>query len=285
MIISKASYGDKDVLDIVKSYIKDNTLKIKASNSIFGDPKPNKLKYLNLTIDGIDYSISENETFIFPIKNTKLKKLGIFYTNNNNPSVNYCVKDLRKFKSQGVDIITSSWSKIHGNPFIELDAINKVSSHLSIVLQVLQTLYYAKKLNKDYAYVALLEHDVLYPNDYFEFEDFNTKALVNMNYIGLSEKGFQRRNQNDQPLHQIIMKFDDAILHFNQLLESLLEKKFKVLEPNNMQKRYCLNPSIHINNKKHFTSHYTIYSNHNTYEDHPQWGNSKKLWDKIFNKS
>ena len=285
MIITEASYGDKDVLDIVKSYVKDNTINIKACNSIFGDPKPYKLKYLNMTIEGIEYSVSENQTFIFPIKGTKLKKLGIFYTNNCNPSVNYCVKDLSKFKKQGIDIITSSWSKIHGNPFVELDAINKVSSHLSIVLQVLQTLLHAKKLNKDYEYVAFLEHDVLYPDDYFEFEDFDKKALVNMNYIGLSEKGFQHKKQNDQPMHQIIMKFDNAVGHFNELLELLIQRKFKVLEPKDMQNRYCLNPSIHINNKKHFTSHYTIYSNNNTYSNHAYWGDSNKLWLKIFSKN
>src|SRR5690606_20303847 len=50
--ILKAEYGTKeiafDVTDLARSKVKNNSLKLLASNSLAGDPQPNSLKYLKI---------------------------------------------------------------------------------------------------------------------------------------------------------------------------------------------------------------------------------------------
>ena len=234
-----------------------------------------------MTINNIQYSIPENEYFEHP-KNNNIKKLGIFYTNNNIPSVvEYCLKDLIKFENKA-DIVSCVWQKIEGNPFNELIAYTKHSHHLNIIIQILQLLYFAQN-NKDYDYVSFLEHDVLYPDDYFDFSgiDNHYQGLVNENYIGLSKKGFQKKNQHDLPLHQTIMRFDNAIIHFEKLILKAVKERSVILEPTLLQKRQCKNPSLHINHGAHFTSHFNIYSTTNVYQEEYLWGDGIQLYNKI----
>lgn len=279
MNISTAVYGGLDVSSTIKKYIKNNILSLQVSNSIFGDPKPGIFKYLEITIDGNNYKVPENEYFIYPKNN--LNKLGIFYTNNNIPNiVEYCVRDLLKFNDKA-DILVCSWEKIKDNPFPEIMAMTKSSNHLNIILQILQLLYTAKQF-KNYEYVAFLEHDVLYPIDYFDIDNIDGSCIVNMNYIGLSQKGFQQKNQEDQPLHQMVMKFDFAIEYFNKKIKDAILYGSVILEPEHRNIRYTKDPSIHINHKQHFTSHYIIYSNTNTYTNDNYWGFYQNLTEKLF---
>jgi hypothetical protein len=148
------------------------------------------------------------------------------------------------------------------------------------MLQILQMLYFAQKIDK-YSYVAFLEHDVLYPENYFEFEQFECDSVVNMNYLGLCKDGFQEKNQNDEPLHQMIMKFDAAVYHFEKSIRILLERTFRVVEPEKSEQIWCDNPSLHINNSQHFTSHHSIYSKTKIRQSNEYWGSGKDLWDKI----
>lgn len=284
MKITKATYGDYDVLDIVRSLVKDNTLQLSPSNKLFNkDPKPGVVKYLNVVIDNEEYSIKENEYFLYP--KTLIKKLGIFYTNNNIPSVvEYCLKDLIKFKDQ-TDIISCVWKPIPNNPFHEIIADTQHSHHLNITIQILQLLYTANKY-KQYDYVSFLEHDVLYPNDYFNFDGFDDQynGLVNKNYIGLCDSGFQHKNQNDSPLHQITMRFNNAIDHFESMILMAIKNKSIILEPVKLQERFCKSPSLHINHGYHFTSHYNIYSKNNIFLFHNEWGYGEKLMNHIIKK-
>lgn len=205
--------------------------------------------------------------------------LGIFYTNNTIPSiVSYCLNDLKKFTDK-IDIVTSVWRPIKDNPFKEILAITKSSNHLNIIIQILQLLYDTKNIK--YKYVSFLEHDVLYPDDYFNFIDFDDKysGILNQNYIGLCHDGFQQRNYSEPPLHQIIMRFDSAVTHF----ESLITKGIigsVVMEPKNLIERRCSNPSVHINHGRHFTTHFMVYSNNNISHYHEYWGDSKILVSK-----
>lgn len=284
MNITKATYGDYDVINIIHSLVRNNVIKISPTNTLFNkDPNPGIVKYLNLTIDGIDYSIKENDYFEYP-KNYDIQKLGIFYTNNNIPSVvEYCIKDLLKFQNK-VDIVSCVWKKIKNNPFHELIAYTQSSHHLNITIQILQLLYFAQE-NKKYNYVSFLEHDVLYPDDYFDFDgiDDNFQGLVNENYIGLCKQGFQKKNQHDLPLHQITMRFEDAIIHFETLMIRALKERSIILEPTLLQKRQCKNPSLHINHGSHFTSHFNIYSTTHIHKEEVLWGNGSNLMLKILN--
>lgn len=211
-----------------------------------------------------------------------IKKLGIFYTNNNVPSVvEYCLKDLVKFKNHA-DIISCVWTPIPNNPFPEIIAYNQRSNHLNITIQILQLLYFAESAGA-YDYVSFLEHDVLYPRDYFDFNEISDgfNGLLNENYVGLCDKGFQYKNQKERPLHQITMRFNDAIKHFEFMAIKAIKERSVVLEPNNLQLRFCKNPSLHINHGKHFTSHYTIYSKDHIYLYDNSWGNGPQLMKNI----
>lgn len=282
MNITKATYGNYDVINIVRSLVRNNIIRVSPTNTLFNkDPNPGMVKYLNLTIDGVDYSIKENDYFEYP-KNHNIQKLGIFYTNNNVSSVvEYCLKDLIKFENKA-DIVSCVWQKIEGNPFHELIAYTKHSHHLNIIIQILQLLYFAQN-NKNYDYVSFLEHDVLYPDDYFDFDgiDNHNEGLVNENYIGLCKNGFQKKNQHDLPLHQTTMRFDDAIVHFEKLIIRAVKERSVILEPTLLQKRQCKNPSLHINHGAHFTSHFNIYSTSNIYQQESLWGNGSDLMLKI----
>lgn len=282
MNITQATYGDHNVLNIVQSSIRNNILRICASNQFFNkDPNPGTVKYLKLTIDDIEYTIKENEYFTYP-QNLNTKKLGIFYSNNNFPKVvEYCLKNLIKFENKA-DIISCVWKHIPNNPFHEIIAYTQHSHHLNIGLQILQLLYFAQQ-HGEYDFVSFLEHDVLYPDDYFNFYDIHPgyDGLVNENYIGLCDKGFQQKNQNDLPLHQITMRFNDAITHFEAMTLKAIKERSVVFEPKNLQKRSCKYPSLHINHGRHFTSHHSIYSTTNTYTNDEAWGDGIELMKHI----
>jgi hypothetical protein len=95
------------------------------------------------------------------------------------------MKSIERAANGRADIITCSWEDIKDNPFIALRSKYKESSHLNITLQVLQCLLYAKSIN-NYEYVSFLEHDVLYPEDYFTVPSSRPDVYCNMNYIGVN---------------------------------------------------------------------------------------------------
>jgi hypothetical protein len=87
LIILEAKYGEKDCTLQVQSKVINNKLIIRSTNDIIGDSQPGVLKYLEIKIKGEEeiYKIKEGNLFIFP--KPKYNKLGIFYSNNNNPSI------------------------------------------------------------------------------------------------------------------------------------------------------------------------------------------------------
>ncbi len=208
----------------------------------------------------------------------KHSKLGIFYTNNNNqrtlPTILECLNRIKIASDGKADVITSVWYPIKENPFAEYNSWTKQSSHLNQVLQILQLLYIARSTG-EYEYVSFLEHDVLYPEGYFDFPDFEEgKLLTNMNYGGLCLDGWQKRNQHEKPLHQMTMRFQDAIKYFENILPNALITNDASIEPQNMDNIQwnCENEAIHVNHGMHFTSHYSIYSKTNVEKNHNYWG-------------
>lgn len=81
LIIRKAVYGKlpggptEDVTDQLADMIRKNSLSVKASNDLFGDPARNVVKQLQVdyTLDGVNYSktVSENQTLTIPEKPKK----------------------------------------------------------------------------------------------------------------------------------------------------------------------------------------------------------------------
>lgn len=280
-MIYKATYGDVIVTDWVKAMVKDGKLLIKASNDVFGDLAPGVLKYLEVDSAHGYFRVQENNFLQIPASQNR--KLGIFYTNNN---VDRVVKEslitLTKF-GHVADILTCSWRPIEGNPFFEARAMSQSASHLNIVIQILQLLYTARESGK-YDYVSFLEHDVLYPDGYFDYPEFTEGVMTNMNYKGICDKGWQRRNADHEPLHQMTMRFDQAILHFEALLLDAIRMGGVLVEPQDTKRLQwsCVNPAVHINHGKHFTSHFSIY-NTGSFESHDAyWGPASEWINRLF---
>lgn len=278
--ITKANYGGKNVLDLLKTKVKNNKLELRVGNNIFGDPAPGVVKYLDIEYnDGLKKRIKENGFLKIP--DTSTNKLGIFYSNNNvDKVVHQSLQSLTKFEGKA-DILTCVWKPIADNPFYEAIAMTQSSSHLNIIIQILQLLYAAKEMGK-YKYVSFLEHDVLYPDGYFDFPDFETGIMTNMNYMGICNEGWQKRNADHEPLHQMTMIFQEAIVHFENLLKDAIRIGNVLVEPNPGRKQWkCINPAVHVNHGKHFTSHFSIYDKH-TFTEEAYWGSAHSWIEKLF---
>jgi hypothetical protein len=278
--INNATYGGVDITDVLISNIKNDKLELKVSNYLFGDTAPGVIKYLDVYYnDTLNKKVKEHSYLKIP--ETSTNKLGVFYSNNNVDKVVFeSLQSLTKFEGKA-DILTCVWKHIKDNPFYEAFAMTQSSSHLNIIIQILQLLYAAREMG-NYKYVSFLEHDVLYPEGYFDFPDFETGIMTNMNYMGICKDGWQTKTADHEPLHQMTMIFEEAISHFENLFKDAIRTGNVLVEPNPGRKQWkCPNPAVHINHGKHFTSHFSIYSKE-THEVDLYWGDSKIWIEKLF---
>ena len=287
LVIKKADYGGRDCTKEIIKACKKGSLVIKSNNDIVGDPDHGKVKTLSIyyELNGVENVSKTKEGNYAIIKSSNHRKLGIFYSNNNRKSIYKAIDkslDTIKIASDGVaDIVTCVWNPIENNPFTEIKAWMQNAGHLNQLTQIMQCLYFAKKTG-DYEYVSFLEHDVMYGEDYFNYKDFDGGVLTNMNYIGICKDGFQRKIQNDEPFHQMTMRFEDAIKHCESIMENALLSNSGYIEPQLGTKRLqwnCKTPSVHINHGVHFTSHFSIYDSINTEKENYYWGHYSKYLD------
>jgi len=281
MNITQATYGGIDCLTQVLDKVKDNKLIIRSSNNIIGDVSPGIVKNLIVTFNlenGKQETIHTKEGDLLVYPATKNDRLGIFYSNNNNPSIYPAIvaslNSIKKASKDNVDILTCMWNHEPKNPFPEYIAWTKTGSHLNQLLQIMQLLYAARQIH-DYKYVSFLEHDVIYPEGYFDYLDFPEGTVItNMNYGGINSFGWQTKNQDDEPFHQMTMQFNDAIKHCESILPNALVTNSGMIETQTMKRDqwHCKNEAIHINHGHHFTSHNSIYSKINIYDHHDYWG-------------
>jgi hypothetical protein len=278
MKIIKGTYGGADCTDELRGLVVSNKLVVRANNSIIGDPTVGNVKYLEVEFeDGHVEVVREGDTLVYP--KSENRKLGIFYSNNNNrkiwPAI-YKSLDTIKEASEGVaDIVVCTWENMPDIPFQQVRSWYTSQSHLNQLLQIMQCLYTAKSMGQ-YDYVSFLEHDVMYTKSYFDFPDFpNGQVLTNMNYGGVCKNGWQRRNQNDEPFHQMTMRFDDAIAHCLEILPNALVTNSGMIETQTLTRIQwdCPTQPVHIYHGVHFTSHNSIYDKNNLTLDHPYWGN------------
>jgi transcriptional regulator CtsR len=127
MFITKATYGGADCIEVIKSKIKDNRLIIRSLNDLIGDTQVGVVKYLEITgeLDGEVFTERVREGDILTLPKSSNKRLGIFYSNNNNrglwPAV-YKSLDTIKVASEGkADIVTCMWNEMPDNPFHQLN--------------------------------------------------------------------------------------------------------------------------------------------------------------------
>lgn len=290
MRIILAKYGGMDCTEIVSTRVKFDKLMLRVNNDIIGDPSVGQVKSLELSWehDDLIHLNYYKEGSLVSIPKTENKRLGIFYSNNNQHSIwnaIYKSLDTIKIASNGkADIITCLWEDMPLNPFLSVFSWYKSQSHLNQLLQIMQCLFMAREMG-DYEYVSFLEHDVMYPEGYFDYPDFaKGEVLTNMNYGGINKDGWQHRQQNDEPFHQMTMRLDDAIEHCLNILPNALKVNCGNIETDKLKRSQWAskNEAIHINHGNHFTSHNSIYSKENTYATHKYWGNHEDYID-LFN--
>lgn len=282
MNIIHATYGGQLITDILNQKISGNHLLLKVDNDICGDPNPGIVKDLIIRWDhdGSEHAGTWKEHTICSIPKSNHKRLGIFYSNNNEPrtfpTIELALKRIELAATDKADVLTCVWNPIHSNPFSEVISWYRQSAHLTQVLQILQLLYMAREIGL-YDYVSFLEHDCLYGEGVFDYPEFNEGTILcNMHYMGLCLDGWQQRGQNDKPFSQITMRFNDAIKHFEAILPNAIVRNSGLVEPQiEMQEWYSLYPTIHVNHGFHFTSHYSIYKKDRFDTEIAYWGKAQ----------
>lgn len=284
LIINRATYGGEDCSELIKSLVKNDRLVIRADNNLIGDVRPGVVKYLQITgeYDGEEFSENIKEGNLITLPKTKVNRLGIFYSNNNNHNIWPAIEkslDTIKIAAEGkADIVSCMWNPMPNNPFHQLHSWYQSQSHLNQLLQIMQCLFAAKEMGK-YDYVSFLEHDVMYAEGHFDYDEFESgQVLTNMNYGGLCKDGWQHKGQNDEPFHQMTMRMEDAIQHCLNILPNALVTNSGMIETQTLKRIRWESPnqSIHVNHGAHFTSHNSIYRKDNVYPGHPYWGEYTK---------
>ena len=283
--VIKATYGGRDCTEQVIRRIRGNSLVLRSNNDLIGDPAHGVVKILSVDIEEdngnvVNLRAREGGLIVYPV--TKTTRLGIFYSNNNTPSIypiiDASLQSIEKAAKGKADILTCMWHPQQGNPFPEIIAWTQTSSHLNQLLQIMQLLYLADEMG-EYEYVSFLEHDVLYPEGYFDYPDFPSNTIItNENFIGMNVDGYQKKLQADQPFHQMTMRFREAISHCESILSNALITNSGMIEPQNMTRGVwrCEHSAIHMNHGLHFTSHYNIYKKGGESTNNPYWGDHLK---------
>lgn len=202
-------------------------------------------------------------------------KLGVFYTDNAFPEIiNLSLETLAKNVSDDVRIITCVNHHIETNPFEEIIVNNPVRSHYNIIEKILAGLTHCD----DYQTVSFLEHDVLYPEGYFDYPEFKN-AMYNNTYIGIKMSGFQKKLPCQLPLHQMVMTREFALQHFQDLLGPSKNQSV-IVEPRTDERWDSKYPAVHMNHGRNFTSHFNCYSKETTDRD-AYWGYYMDILNKI----
>lgn len=296
---------------------------IAAQNELL--PKSNTRIYFNKSLynNNVD-PFNESHDYVLPeavqneyiayftkakiaMQEKKYRVLGVFCTTNKiNPNLLRSVLQHIKTAADNaeqcvVDVVTCSWQPINGNPFRGIITPVQNLGHLNYVLQIKQIL-----TTQPSDIVVMLEHDVLYPDNYFDYIvsnwDKSRYGVWNLNYIGMNDTGFLKVRQRDAPMSMMAaarfyfdkvmnMKLEEALSKFNDRSGGSI-----FIEPNIADFRMLpftnIKPCIHVNMNKrgewgtgqlglnhHFTNHCDVCyeSESGGVVEHSDWGSHKEL--------
>lgn len=168
--------------------------------------------FVSKSISQYFYVLLLNRLKNYKMPEQKRKVLGIYCTTNkihpdllaltlNNLQI---AKDHCENAAFDVEIVTVSWEVIPNNPFKGYLTPFRNLGHLNYVLQLKQAL-----VNEQADMVCILEHDVLYPKNYFTeiFNnwDYGKYGVCNNNYIGMNETGYLDVKERHQPFSLMSM--------------------------------------------------------------------------------
>lgn len=251
--------------------------------------------------DGFVQSITKCQPWNFPGERQKpLKILGMWYTNNRAPEKLLqnsldTIWRASTLSRHNVDVYVCSWDGITDNPFYENTLVagyREGPGHLNIVRQQKQILEVA---DDNYDVVCFLEHDVLYPPDYFDRVALtfmqNPEALVvsNLDYEGLCASGWQHVKERHEPLHQLSMRYSLAVNNLGRAEDDALRQGWCLLEPQGSRDNWArippkgIMPSIHVNHTHgRFTSHgEVVFATPGYTQIHPFWGPMIDYWPEV----
>ena len=107
-------------------------------------------------------------------------------------------------------------------------------------------------------------------------------GIANHNYIGLRRSGWCDVNQRDEPMHQLALRWPDCLVYFEQVVRTCVMEGARNIEFNELLNGAIpfdpeVQPSVHINHGRCFSSHGNIYKEAGTLV-HPSWGPLTDYW-------
>jgi hypothetical protein len=180
-----------------------------------------------------------------------------------------------------VEVVLCPWEKLEGVPEEQVQCFAPhVSSHLSILLQQQRCM-----TGRHADAVSFLEHDVLYPHDYFDRVAAALAAhptadgVVNLDYEGANPRGWCRNKERHEPMHQMTLRWDAAVENIHGKIGECLKWGNCCVEPDDKAPYVRIQPkgdrpAIHLQHAHRFTSHHeACYESEPWTKRHPYWGN------------
>lgn len=245
--------------------------------------------------DALTRSAAKAQVWDAPgIRPAPLKMLGVWYSNNSAPAplLKHSLDSIARARSltrESVDVSTCVWEPIPGNPFPEVIAEYKQGpGHLNIIRQIRQAIGDQKP-----DIVCMLEHDVLYPPDYFERvalafrRNPGCPVVSNLDYEGLNATGFLAVKERHEPFFALSIRREALIPNLVRAEDECYAQGWCLLEPQSDRSDWAriqpngAMPSIHVNHEGgRVSSHGEVcYHQHSGGKTaHPFWGESAKYW-------
>jgi hypothetical protein len=194
-----------------------------------------------------------------------------------------------------VNCVSIPWDKIPGNPLPEGTYCGeRKRSHAAIVGAIRYALQAARVMWPEPDVICFLEHDVLYPPDYFVAvgNAFGSRpsanVVSNLDYIGLSADGWQPVKERHEPLHQLSMRAEFALANLDRASADCERQGWALLEPQGDRKDWVrfgatpglgVMPAVHVNHTSgRFTSHGDVCYGPASTTSHPHWGDHSRWW-------
>lgn len=107
-------------------------------------------------------------------------------------------------------------------------------------------------------------------------------GIANHNYIGLRRSGWCDVNQRDEPMHQLALRWPEALAYFEKVVKTCVMEGARNIEFNELLNGSLpfdpeVQPSVHINHGRCFSSHGNIYKEEGTLV-HQSWGPLTDYW-------
>lgn len=228
------------------------------------------------------------------VRPESLKMLGVWYSNNSAPAplLKHSLDSIARAKTLSrtpVEVSTCVWESIPGNPFPEILAAYKAGpGHLNIVRQIRQAIGDRKP-----DVVCMLEHDVLYPPDYFDRvamafrRNPHANVISNLDYEGLNATGWLAVRERQDCMHQMAFRYPALAANLDRAEADCIAQGWCEIEPKEGRETWAripprgVMPSVHVNHDGgRISSHGEVVFNQHSggKTNHPFWGQHSAYW-------